>query len=271
MAFGQQQPGGDEDIPNVFSVRVTYYECIDPKDEPPCACTNEGDRQQCCPNCEEWILKEIDRRVAVDFAAARYVSPPSDGSSRANSFVRDFAEVAYGPDSFPTLLDGAPVSTRELFFNFAQYDWAELQREPNVRESADADRRRGVDPPAGRPMGDPEPELRRETSAPTPRPFPATRRRPVVAAAADDEGPHGQVGDRSAIQWRRPRESRGDGCPGTRGARRRSSVPPCRRSRVIRCAATSWKRPSGKSRRRRCSRRSSSQLASADCCPARTA
>ena len=145
------------------------------------------------------------------------------------------------------------------------------QREPNVRESADADRRRGVDPPAGRPMGDPEPELRRETSAPTPRPFPATRRRPVVAAAADDEGPHGQVGDRSAIQWRRPRESRGDGCPGTRGARRRSSVPPCRRSRVIRCAATSWKRPSGKSRRRRCSRRSSSQLASADCCPARTA
>ena len=31
-----------------------------------------------------------------------------------------------------------------------------------VRESADADLQRDVDPPAGRPMGDPEPELRRE-------------------------------------------------------------------------------------------------------------
>ena len=50
------------------------------------------------------------------------------------------------------------------------------QREPNVRESADADLRRDVDPPAGRPMGDPEPELRRETSAPIPRPFPVDQR-----------------------------------------------------------------------------------------------
>ena len=64
-----------------------------------------------------------------------------------------------------------------------------------------------------------------------------------------------------------PRESRGGGCPGARGARRRSSAPPCRRSRVIRCGGMSPKRPSGTARRRRCSRRSSSRLASAELLP----
>ena len=68
------------------------------------------------------------------------------------------------------------------------------QREPNVRESADADLRRDVDPPAGRPMGDPEPELRRETSAPIPRPFPVDQR---VGAEPLDRCPGRQNGSRA--------------------------------------------------------------------------
>ena len=69
------------------------------------------------------------------------------------------------------------------------------QREQNVRESADADLRRDVDPPAGRPMGDPEPELRRETSAPIPRPFPVDQQR--VGAEPLDRCPGRQDGSRA--------------------------------------------------------------------------
>ena len=69
------------------------------------------------------------------------------------------------------------------------------QREQNVRESADADLRRDVDPPAVRPMGDPEPELRRETSAPIPRPFPVDQQR--VGAEPLDRCPGRQDGSRA--------------------------------------------------------------------------
>ena len=124
MALGQTQPGGDE-IPRVFSVRVTYYECIDPQEEPPCACTTEGDRNQCCPDCEEWLLKAIDQRVPVDFAVENYMFA-SEGSSAAARFIRDFANVAYGPNSFPTLPDGSPIPPREMYNSFAEYGWTEL-------------------------------------------------------------------------------------------------------------------------------------------------
>ena len=122
-------------------------------------------------------LKRRFPRV-LEFAAATAPTPGTPGR-RARRSVRPAADRTVSTAHFETgwgWTHGPPPVNPTT------------SESRTVRESADADLQRDVDPPVGRSMGDPEPELRRETSGPTPRsgstrPAPASQ--PSVTSSAN--------------------------------------------------------------------------------------
>ena len=114
-AFGQTQPGTDPWFRG-FDLRLTYYECIRPAEEPPCVALTEEEQEERCPGCLEWRLEVLGNRVVVEFDRSAYLL--ADPVARESAFVRDFAEAAYGAGSFPLREDGSAVTTGDLFRNY---------------------------------------------------------------------------------------------------------------------------------------------------------
>ena len=122
-AFGQTQPGTDPWFRG-FDLRLTYYECIRPAEEPPCVALTEEEQEERCPGCLEWRLEVLGNRVVVEFDRSAYLL--ADPVARESAFVRDFAEAAYGAGSFPLREDGSAVTTGDLFRNYERYGWVRL-------------------------------------------------------------------------------------------------------------------------------------------------
>ena len=104
-------------------------------------------------------------------------------------------------------------------------------RDPPIRDRPRSPRRAPRRCPSRRSAPSP---VRRTPGAPRgPRPFRSraahrrcVRLRDTFCRRSGRGSPPPRRRETSPTRRRRPRESRGDGCPGARGARRRSSVPP---------------------------------------------
>jgi hypothetical protein len=115
--------------PQVIQLKVTYYECLNPVEQPPCVCSREDQKSESCPNCQAWAEKTVSSEFNIAFGKRGTLY--SSGSAPANYFVQDIAKTIYGTDR-PS---APPPTTSLLYKDPARYGWLELDKKSDVTGS----------------------------------------------------------------------------------------------------------------------------------------
>lgn len=103
---------------------LTYYECVDPSQEPPCVCAAAEDKGESCPGCNLWEERHTSISKFASFDAGAYSY--STGLPRANEFVSDVTISVYGT-VYPKTGYDYPITTSDLYDNYRTYGWVELE------------------------------------------------------------------------------------------------------------------------------------------------
>jgi hypothetical protein len=96
------------------SVVFHYYECGDPRSQPPCVSPDETSKKRCCPDCKSWRILGVGGDLALD---PTYHQP--------NDFLDATANQVFGK-GLPEAPGGGPVAASDFYNNFQNHGWIEV-------------------------------------------------------------------------------------------------------------------------------------------------
>lgn len=115
-------PAHAQSAGRTFSMGIRYHLCTNPP-SPRCFCFSEKDKKKSCPACQSWVLTTNETPVTVATTRDAY---DEDVLPNANYFLKGVSEATYKV-KYPTSASGHPVTTSDLFKNFAKYNWGEVE------------------------------------------------------------------------------------------------------------------------------------------------